>query len=247
MKSFILFALIFLAVNSQAQTSTIQANILFKGYPYLVNMTPDGDILEFVSGLPELLNTFGKDKNMEMPVALGKYSKPTAPALVEYISPLNTTVVGDSDAAMIAKVKEAENVQFKSTKKPEPQFKTVIIEEGSINSDSPNVIVSEDNGKSEVSKFNYDLKFQGFTARLTPVLINQLQDVAKDYKENTQKNIFIRSFITQGDTTNEQLAENRMIACKDLLETYGIDSSKISTSIEPYKSSNVGNVNITIE
>ncbi len=235
----------FVANLAYGQENIIQDYVLYKNYPYLVNMTIEGEIIEFVRTAPELYKD-GINENTPLPIALGPYTKAQF-EIAEYLSPLNTTVVGD--AVVIdseEKVNEKavaikKNVDSNSSDKTSPLIKTTIIRKDAETTKAP-VITRGDHAESEFQ--TNSLKFQGFTARLTPTLINQLKDVSKKHASSPEKLIQIRSFVTAGDDTNKKLAQNRMKACKDLLETYGIPSDKIDTGIRPYSSANEGNVSI---
>lgn len=245
--SFAVLSILALSFSISAQSQdNIKGNILFKDYPYLVLMTSEGDILEFLNTAPEILKGSNFAKDLQPPVALGPYTKPQsiAASQKEYNSPLNTTIISDGDEI----IADNENSNNESVEQPvEPEMKTTVIRKEKEVVDQPKVVYKETNDESVEKEFNYDLQFQGFTARLTPVLINQLKDISKDYETNSTKEVYIRSFLTAGDNTNKKLAKNRMEACKDLLETYGIPSDKIHENIESYRSSNPAQVNITLE
>lgn len=243
-----LFVLGIFIIPSKAQLEgNIQGNILFKGYPYFVSMTSNGDILEFLRTSPEILNGLDFDRGIQPPVELGPYSKPTSKGATAevYVSPNNTTVISDGDKVVSDM---PANVKMSGEKSDnEKEMKTTVIRNSPKVEDGPEVITKQDQVEAKQLDFNYDLKFQGFTARLTPTLINQLKDISKDYEMNSKKQVKIRSFLTAGDSTNEKLARNRINACKNLLETYGVPSEKIEESIEPYRSSNSAQINITLE
>ncbi len=240
---------------SFSQTNIIQDYILYKSYPYVVSMTPDGEILEFIRTAPEVMKgNLAADAVPPMP--LGPYTRPQS-VIAEYISPLNTTTVGDIElvdanatpktgSTVVAgtSTKVAENPS--GGEKPvvdSRSMKTTIIRTDREEVQKPTVI-NRTNADDLVNENVYDLKFQGFTARLTPVLINQIKKISVAHKESPEKFIEIRSFVTAGDDTNKKLAENRMRACKDLLETYGVPPAKIDTGIRPYNNANAGQVSI---
>jgi len=241
------------AASLTAQNSnTTKAYILYKGYPYVVYLAENGEITEFVRAAPEVMNGMEFDKDQPMPIALGPYVKPVSAPLPIYVSPLNTTTVGDSEILDTEVVvadnssnekSDGENVVFKP-KKADRSMKTTVIRREKTKTSDP-VVVTNGDSKNPVAG-EYILSFQGFSARLTPVLIDMLSDISKEYKVNS-KNIMINSFMTAGDTANKTLAENRMAACKDLLTTYGVPVEKITTKIMPYDSSIDGNVSISFE
>ena len=244
-----------------SQTNVIQDYILYKNYPYVVSMTTDGEILEFIRTAPEVMKgNLAADAVPPMP--LGPYTKPQS-TIAEYISPLNTTTIGDIevvDAEMIPKTgstivsSTAEKVGQNQMSDGKPvvgdkpatdarTMKTTVIRTDRQEVEKPTVI-KRTAADDVVNNNVYDLKFQGFTARLTPVLINQIKKISVAHKESPDKFIEIRSFVTAGDDTNKKLAENRMRACKDLLETYGVPAAKIDTGIRPYNNANAGQVSI---
>lgn len=237
-----------------------KAYILYKGYPYVVYLSPEGEITEFIRAAPEVMKGIDFDKNQPMPIALGPYVKPQYVAeLPVYNSPLNTTTVGEieilnSDMAegdvdqnneeVIAET-DVETVKddFKPTEAV--NFKTVVINKENEETKQPIIVRKEVD--QAIPDDLYVLKFQGFTSRLTPALIDMLSDISKEHKLNSDKSIVINSFMTQGDASNRKLAENRMAACRDLLSNYGVPADKLVTEILPYNSSIDGNVSIKFE
>lgn len=256
----LLAALFFLQSNAQSN-SIVEGFILYKGFPYFVSMTPDGDIIEFIQTAPEIMPFPRKYTSMEPPMPLGPYVKPPAFALEVYNSPLNLSESSDVvvlDITETKKVIEEETVEVvdavdtsvetKVEMKPnsdKPDMKTTVIRRTNEEAASPIIEKSDSPAAEEDS--SYALKFQGFTSRLTPALINQLKDIYKDYQASSSEKITIRSFVTRGDNTNLKLAENRMAACKDLLSTYGVPEDKIETKVEPYRSANSGQINISLD
>lgn len=252
----LLAALFFLHTNAQSN-SIVEGFILYKGFPYFVSMTPDGDIIEFIQTAPEIMPFPRKYTSMEPPMPLGPYVKPPAFALEVYNSPLNSSESSDVvvlDITETKKVFEEETVEVvdavetKVEMKPnsdKPDMKTTVIRRTNEEAASP-IIEKSDSPTAEEDR-SYALKFQGFTSRLTPALINQLKDIYKDYQASSSEKITIRSFVTRGDNTNLKLAENRMAACKDLLSTYGVPEDKIETKVEPYRSANSGQINISLD
>ena len=263
MKCLSLFLFLFGACiqNISAQEEfIIQDYILFNNYPYFVSMNQDGDILEFLETAPEIMKGASFDYSMAPPMPLGPYNRPKA-EYKEFISPLNTSIVSDGSGntinevaveeaeTMVMQTKAAEGQDDKVKLKPknEPEFTTNIIRTEKANEIDPKVIIRE---QEEVAlpqgSYSYNMKFPGFNARLTPDLILVIEDIAKIHSDKPDLEVEIKSFITAGDPTNITLAENRMKACKDLLETYGVPSEKISTEIQQYRSSQDAQVNITM-
>lgn len=253
-------ALCLLTITNVSHTQSVDVNgdffhdyILYNNYPYYVSMTSDGEILEFLRFAPELLK--GKlDPNTPPPMPLGPYTKPIAQALPVYISPLNTTDIEQievTEKAVAEKMISKPTIQMnknvspskvrEKSKETTAMNTTIIRKEQSPPKDA--VITRGENVKED---FLADLEFQGFSARLTPELILQIEDVHKAYEESENKLIQIRSFVTAGDDTNKKLAKNRMDACKDLLITYGVPAEDIDTGIRPYNSAYKGNVSIEL-
>ncbi len=242
----------FLSVSLFGQTETqTKAYILFKGYPYVVYLSPEGDITEFIRAAPEVMNGVAFDKDQPMPIALGPYTKPAPTELPVYNSPQNTTTIDDVEIVDF-EIKEHVDVfeetatdQTSQEQEEEIAFKTTVINKVD-EEDKEALIVRKELDKT-VEDGLYILKFQGFTSRLTPALIDLLSDISKEHKQNSDKQLIINSFMTQGDASNRKLAENRMAACRDLLETYGVPADKMSTEILPYNSAIDGNVSIKFE
>ena len=224
-------------------------------------MTSEGEILEFLRYAPEILK--GKlDKNATPPIALGPYVKPEEQPLSVYASSSNTTTVGDitmgdidvmdsKDAMEEKEMKDSKINQKRnipnSTKANNIEKETVEMTTKVIRKKAESdemVDVMDKDVVKEVIKA--DIKFQGFSARLTPEIILQIEDINKAYKKNPKNSIHITSFVTEGDDTNTKLAKNRIDACKDLLVTYGVPEDQISSQIKPYSSVNKGNVSIEL-
>ncbi len=261
----LLAALFFLQSNAQSN-SIVEGFILYKGFPYFVSMTADGDIIEFIQTAPEIMPYPRKYMSMEPPMPLGPYAKPPAFALEVYNSPLNSSESSDIvvlDVSTTEKVdvldtekvidgnmpqggKDVEKVVETKANSEKQDMKTTVIRRTNEEAASP-IIEKRAAPVAEEDDSSYALKFQGFTSRLTPALINQLKDIYKDYQASSSEKITIRSFVTRGDNTNLKLAENRMAACKDLLATYGVPEDKIETKVEPYRSANSGQINISLD
>lgn len=111
--------------------------------------------------------------------------------------------------------------------------------------------VKEENLPSRSGKLDIgsqvDILFQGFSARLTPKIILQLEDVVAFHKSKPNSLVKIYSFTTANDQTNKKLALNRLDSCRKLLETYGVPSDHIFTDIKPYSSAQKGNVVVELE
>ncbi len=253
--SLVLFCTAQLSLAQADEMDFVHDYILYNGYPYYVSMTLDGEILEFLKFAPEILgNEFDKERVPPMP--LGPYVKPPEQELMVYNSPLNTTEVGDVLIVETEKVTEKKGtttsigaqddkvtIQPKETSPEEPKMTTKIIEREPVKESE--VIIKRAEAEA-VEAATYELNFQGFSARLTPILINQLKDISKAHSNNPDQFVQIRSFVTAGDDTNKKLAINRMDACKDLLITYGVSADKVSTGIRPYRSASKGNVAIQL-
>ncbi|MDA9774442.1 hypothetical protein N9B82_05755 [Saprospiraceae bacterium] len=255
-------ALLMLVTTMSAQSdNTTKAYILYKGYPYVVYLSPAGDIVEFIRTAPEVMKGVEFDMNRPLPIPLGPYVRPEKSELAVYNSPLNTSDVAEIELISIETTKSVETieeVQEEVVMKPlVDKSKTIETKSQTISKEE----VLEEVAPKKVVKATttnvvnietpdfvgvHILKFQGFSARLTPELIDKLTDINKEYKEGKSKNVAINSFLTQGDSTNKKLAENRMAACKDLLVNYGIPIENISTEILPYDSSVDGNVSIKL-
>ena len=246
--------------NVSAQDEyNIQGYVLFNNYPYFVSMNQDGDIKEFLRTAPEIMKSASFDYALAPPVPLGPYNKPNA-EIQDYISPLNTIVVSDGSGNVIEDNPEEEVRMVMQTKAAEGQddsqsdrandktaFKTTVIRTEKPEETAPEVIIKkQENVDARSGEFVYEMKFPGFNARLTPELINKLEDISKIHKNNPTKKVDIYSYITTGDPTNKALAENRMNACKDLLVTYGVDESLVNTEIKPYRSSQESQVTISL-
>lgn len=251
----LLAGLFILQLTAQSSPS-IQGFVLYKGYPYLVNMTPQGDILEFLQTAPEIMFV-GSEYPSEPPMPLGPYVRPKAVALEEYNSPLNSSNVSDIVVLDIPTNKNQNESNQNSNDlgvkddteikpKVDQEMKTTVIRRTNEEGVTPIIERSTEGGR-EVEEGSYNLKFQGFTSRLTPTLINQLKDIYKVFQSDPNQQITIRSFVTSGDNTNLRLAENRMAACRDLLGTYGVPLDKMETKVEPYRSANSGQINISLE
>ena len=255
-------ALLLLVTTMSAQSdNTTKAYILFKGYPYVVYLSPAGDIVEFVRTAPEVMRGVEFDMNRPLPIPLGPYSRPVKSELAVYNSPLNTSDVAEIE---LISIETAKSVDATDDVKEEVVMKPLVDKSKAAKTKSQTVLkeeVIEELAEEKVVKANttnvvnietpdfvgvHILKFQGFSARLTPELIDMLTDINKEYKERKSKKITINSFLTQGDSTNKKLAENRMAACKDLLVNYGVPIQNISTEILPYDSSIDGNVSIKL-
>jgi outer membrane protein OmpA-like peptidoglycan-associated protein len=217
-------------------------------------MTSEGEILEFLRYAPEIMSS-QFDKNVTPPMPLGPYIKPVQGELPVYVSVHNTTeisnVEGEKNIVAVTKevktpsVKMNKNVTPSGTNKGIPQEKEMTTRIVRTEQSPPkDAVITRSNNKKE--GYQADLIFQGFSARLTPELILQIEDINEKYTENPKKLIQIRSFVTAGDETNKKLAKNRMDACRDLLVTYGVPFDIIDTGIRPYESSNKGNVSIQL-
>lgn len=262
----VLAGFFFLQLTAQS-AENITGFVLFKGYPYLVNMTPQGDILEFIQTAPEIMPFPAKYRAMEPPMPIGSYARPARVALEVYNSPLNSSDAADvvvldipvavtnevtkedssdSEFEQESKAQVQEQVSMEPKEVDDREMKTTVIRRTNEEASSP-VVLRSTADASESEAGSYDLKFQGFTSRLTPTLINQLKDIYKEFQAKDSEKVTIRSFVTAGDNTNRKLAENRMAACRDLLETYGVPADRIQTKTEPYRSANSGQINISLD
>lgn len=234
---------IFLLIGHSLSAQEVKDYILFKNYPYYVSMMPNGKILEFISEAPDAMKLVNF-RNQTPPIPLGIYVVTPQKALEVYNSPLNSTEIGEANPAIIAEVKAPKDIKI-DQQKDNVVFETTMEKQLDAKSDIKTNTVDISN--KTLKDFEYNLKFQGFNARLTPDLTLQINDISKEYARHKEKSITIRSFVTSGDQSNMTLANNRMDACRDLLQTYGVPADKIVTKVEPYKTTNDGQVNIIME
>ena len=243
-KLFFSIALTIFVLSITSAQSGKEVKILYKDYPYLVTIDENGDLNYVIRAALEVMEGQDFDKNREMPIPIGPYTrrKSADVALEEYISPDNTTEVGETVAVIEAqkskpkapvKLTDKDAITFDPKKKVEPidrQFETTVIR-----------------STPEKDEADYYLTFPGFTSRLTPQLTDVIRDISKAYEANPVELVLINSYVTSGDATNRKLAEARIKSCYDLLQTYGVPFDVLMTEIKPYQTDIDGNVSITFK
>ena len=227
-------------VYAQSTAMIVEDVVLFNNKAYMVKMTPKGKIIEFVRDVENNYSALNKHKGR-----LIEMSKDAVIAAIDLgRKGGNTLDVVAYHEAQVAKEKiRKEMTSMKATENAIVQkaadgadiMENAVADSG-VNPDEEMTAkgVSETDAETirgaSTTNYAYEFAFDHRDASLSPSSENQLNEIAKIMKEDTNTSLEINSYFSESVDISRILSKNRAKGIHDTLVSKGIDSSRIKIS-----------------